>query len=118
MKITSNHKIALLDICMSDYFSGYHLPCLAVSIYRTVTFKEIAEEMESEYNSIYESINPNEDKEIDNLYDNYFAELKAKGSEIFFECEDISQIEDSEPLYAYFSIINPTYKYGLNFLNP
>lgn len=118
MKITKNHKIALLDICTSDYFSGYHLPCLSIAIYNTISCKEIAEEIESEFNSMYEYINPDENKDIDNLYDSYIDELKAKGDEIFYQCEDISEIEDSEPNYAYFSIINPVFSNGIQFLNP
>ena len=114
----NNKKIALLDICSPDYFTGYHLPCLAVSIYKTITFAEIAKEIESEYNYTYDYINPNDDKEIDEMYDNLIAEYKSKGNEIYFECEDISEIEDIDPNYAYFSIINPVTVQGITFLNP
>lgn len=118
MKITKNHQIALLDICLSDYFTGYHLPCLAIPIYRTISCKEIAGEMENELNAIYDYINPEDNKDIANLYDRYINGLKSKGDEIFYQCDDISEIEDIEPQYAYFSIINPVFSSGMQFLNP
>jgi hypothetical protein len=118
MKIKKNHKIALLDICLPDYFTGYHLPCLAIPIYSTITHKEIAEEIKSELNSTYDYINPDDNKDIERLYDSFILDLKSKGDEIYYECEDISEIEDIEPQYAYFSIINPTFSNGIQFLNP
>lgn len=118
MKITENHKIALLDICQSDYFTGYHLPCISIPIYKTISCNEMAEEIESEYNSIYDYINPDSDKDIDKLYDGFIAELKSKGDVIFYQCEDIEDDEDIEPLQAYFSIINPVFSNGIQFLNP
>lgn len=118
MKITKNHKVLLLAVCPSDYFGGYHLPCIAVAIYRTMTFKDIADSFEEEFNACYDYINPNDDKDIERLYDDYINELKSIGDEIFCETEDISEIDDIDPQYAYFSIVNIKCLNGLKFLNP
>lgn len=118
MNITKNHRIALLDICLSDYFTGYSLPCLSVAIYGPMSCKAMAEAITDELNATYDYINPDNNTDIDKLYDTYIDELTSMGDEIFFQCEDISDIEDVEPLYAYFSIINPIHSNGMSFLNP
>jgi hypothetical protein len=79
----------------------------------------MAEEMESGLNATFDYINPNNNKDIEILWDNYINEMKSKGDDIFYQSEnDTEDIEDLEPTYAYFSIINPTFSNGMQFLNP
>ena len=107
-------QVSLLDICVPDYFTGYHLPVLSVPLQGTVTCGDMAELIEDELNATYDYINPECDPAIDVLYDTYIADLKEKDNEIFYESESD---EDIECVYAYFSVINPVRVYGLTFLN-
>ncbi len=111
---TNNKKIALLDYCLPDYFSGYSLPVLQVGIYKTITFEEMAQDIEQEINFSFDYLNLSEEDE--KLYKKYCEELKAKGSEIFIQQDELN--EEEECAYAYFSIINPVFNNGLMFLNP
>ena len=99
---------------MSDYFSGYHLPCVAVSVYETISCEDMANEILSELNQTFDYMNLSDEDE--QLYKDYCNELKAKGKEVFIE-QNEELNEDDECNYAYFSIINPVFVNGLTFLN-
>ena len=107
-------KVALLDICLPDYFTGYHLPVIAIPVYGTMTYEDMAAEIQNEVNSIgFDFDFTDEDYQ---LYDNYTNELKQNPSAIFCKVDEIA--EDCEDCaYAYFSIINPVTKNGITFLN-
>jgi hypothetical protein len=115
---TNNKQIALLDICMSDYFTGYHLPCVSVSVYGKITCSEMADMIKDEINYSFDVLNLSEEDE--QLYNNYCAELMAKCEEIFYqneEEEDTDEVFADETAYAYFSVINPIIVNGITFLN-
>lgn len=110
-------KVALLDICLPDYFTGYHLPALSVCLPSgTITCEEMADMIDSELNAVWDYINPDDDDTITALYDAYIEELRKEGYAVFYESEDS---EDSEECaYAYFSMINPVTVHGITYLNP
>jgi hypothetical protein len=108
-------KVALLDICLSDYFTGYHLPVCAVAVFGKMTNKDIAESIKSEMNAVWEYLfddNPAHEK----LYNDYINELLAKPNDVFVELD--KEDEEYECCYAHFSVINPVYANGIMFLNP
>lgn len=113
MENQENKKVALLDYCMSDYFSGYNLPCIAVSVYQTISCEDMAKEIQNELNITFDYMDLSDEDE--QLYKDYCAELKAKGKEVFIEQDELN--EDDECAYAYFSIINPVFVNGITFLN-
>ena len=110
-------QVSLLDICLPDYFAGYGKPVVSVALYGTVTCDEVAELIEEELNASYDYINPENDANIDELYNNYCAELRKNGSDLFYKSEFEEDTEEAEPAYAYFSIIDPVKVHGLTFLN-
>jgi len=111
-------QVALLDVCTSDYFSGYSLPVLQIALYGAMTKKELAEEIKSELNAVWDYINPNDDKETEALYDKFCNELETDGDSIFWKGDpDYNENNFYEPAYAYFSIIDPVWSNGIMFLN-
>lgn len=109
-------KLALLDICLPDYFTGYHLPVCAIPLSGTMTNKDIADGINYEINSAWEYIFA-EHTEHEQYYNEYIAELLKRPDDIFYkEIEEIN--EDDDCAYAYFSVINPVTRYGITFLNP
>lgn len=114
-------KVALLDICLPDYFTGYSLPVLQIALYGKMTNAQLSESIMSELNYMFDYINPDDDKEITKLYEDYCLELNKTGGETFFKGDsDYNEDVDNdfyEPAYAYFSIIEPVYKNGIMFLN-
>ena len=106
-------KLALLDYTTSDYFSGYHLPVIAIPVFSTLTNKEISEELKREFDYTYELYE--EIKEYEVLLNEYCEDLDKDPDIVFVECEDNS--EDFEPAYLYFSIIDPVYNNGIMFLS-
>jgi len=119
MKLNTK-QIALLDICTSDYFTGYHLPVLQIALYGKVTNVQMSSAIMSELDAMFDYINPNDDAEITKLYEDYCNELNAKGGEIFFEDKEYNEDEDNDfddCAYAYFSIIQPQIVNGITFLN-
>ena len=105
-------KLALLDYTTSDYFTGYHLPVIAIPVFRTLTNKEISEELKREFDytyELYEEINQYEE-----LLNEYCEDLDKDPDNVFVECR---YIIDEEPIYLYFSIIDPVYNNGIMFLS-
>jgi len=107
-------KVALLDVCLPDYFSGYHLPVIAVPVCGTITNGEMADSINEEVDAIGHDFDFTDDDY--KLYDEYVELLRKNANDIFYQGEFDDDMDDS--VYAYFSIINPTYVGGLMFLNP
>jgi len=110
-------QLALLDYCLPDYFSGYHLPVIAIPVYGNMSHKDVADEIQSEANYIWDYLIDNGSEERWNeLITLYCDELRKNKDAIFVEQDELS--EEEEPSYLYFSITNPVYKYGMWFTNP
>lgn len=113
-------KLALLDICLPDYFSGYHLPVFAIPMHDGITFEDVANEIESEFNMEYDyfmSINYFSDED-EKLIHQFVSEYKSKGSEIFYkDADDCVDADYDECPYAYFSIVDPKVINGITFLS-
>jgi len=117
-------QVIFLGIDSSQYFSGYHYPTLQVMLNdRTLKNMQLAELIQSEINCIYEHLfyeHPQHEK----LYENFIAELRKDGEEIFFQADEsldeyFQTIETEEYLddylYFYFSIGEPVNINGLTF---
>lgn len=113
-------EVAVLDICYSDYFTGYSFPVLALPVSNQTTFNDLADEIESEINANYEylvneSENSFTDEEI-KLFDAYVIKLRETGNKLVDETlEDVG--EDEEGATMFLSLCKPVTRYGMNFLN-
>jgi hypothetical protein len=102
-------KVVFLSIDSSQYFRGYHYPVLQVMLTdKTLTNNQLAELMESEINSISDYLFDNHPQH-EKLYQNFIAELRKKGEDIFFQADEsldeyFETIETEEYLddYLYF----------------
>lgn len=62
------HRFFEIDICVSDYFNGYHKPVLQVPVWADVTKEELTEMVISEYNDVYDHLS----------YENAWPDLSTK----------------------------------------
>jgi len=108
-------KVQLLDFCLPDYFSGYPIPVAAVPVWSTMTNKEVAQELENELDFLADFGVKDNDLA---LYESYIEELLKKPEDVFIEAEDMTEDEDFECPYLFFSITNEVKRHGINFLNP
>ena len=100
-------RIAFLDHCLPDYFTGYHGPVLSVPTYGRMTNKDIADAISDELHSVGDYINPDDLPEIWELWDSYIAHLMKTPDELFLTADeqDEDDINREGTAYAYFSII-------------
>ena len=113
-------QVVLLDHCMSDFFSGYHKPVIAIPTAETVTCKEVAEAIRSEINYVYDYLESGYTEQEIELFEDFAAELEKTPDDIFAEVEtdeDYETDEFAETPYLYFAIAKPVHKYGITFLN-
>lgn len=130
-------KLALLDICLPDYFSGYHLPVFAIPMYDGVTFEDVAKQIETDINVCYDYYLSKDGFKLkeEKLIHQFVKEYKSKGDEIFYSTEKCNKtmeddIDDDfktwneapygdydEYPYAYFSIIDLKVINGITFLS-
>ena len=115
------NQVCLLDVCMSDYFSGYSYPVCAVPVFNGMTTHDLADGIQSEINGSYDMFvsedgNAFTEAEMD-LFDTYCADLKAKPATEFIGANTYEESEDSETAYAYLSLCKPVTRYGMTFLN-
>jgi hypothetical protein len=117
-------KLALLDICHPEYFSGYHLPVFAIPMYDGVTFEDVAKQIETDINVDYTYyITKDGIKEKDEkLIHQFVNEYKSKGNEVFYKDENECIVEDQityddDCPYAYFSIVDLKVINGITFLS-
>jgi len=119
---TNNKQIQVLDICLPDYFSGYSKTVIQIPIYqKSFTCKQIANEIESELNMLWELMEQTHSPEELQIWDNYVKELKERKDELFYE--DGNYVEQDENdmqdcAYIYFGLSNPVNVNGITFLNP
>jgi len=119
MKKSKFTEVCILDICLSDYFSGYHLPVLAIPVYHGMTNKDIADEIKNEINSCYDYLCESfKDADL-NLFDMYIDKLMLNpDKENFLDLEIQDEEEDfGESVYMYLSLCKPVTRYGMTFLN-
>lgn len=119
-------KLALLDVTTSDYFRGYHLPVFAIPMHDGITFEDVANEIESEFNMEYDyfmSVNYFSDED-EKLIHQFVSEYKSKGKEVFYQTEKCSEdilneadADDYFDTYAYFSIVDMKTINGITFLS-
>ena len=109
--------VDLIDDCYPDYFSGYHLPVLQVPYSETLTFEQLAQEIEAEMSMMHEYLFA-EYPEHEALYRDYIADLR-KQSGIAVSAPELDPDNDAEFLPClFFGITNPVYRNGIQFLNP
>jgi len=119
MKKSKFTEVCILDICLSDYFSGYHLPVLAIPVYHGMTNKELADEIKNEINSCYDYLCESfKDADI-NLFDMYIDKLMLNPNQKNFLDLEIQDDDEGfeESVYIYLSLCKPITKYGMTFLN-
>ena len=113
--------VSCIDVCLPDYFAGYHKPVFQVAIYKDkYTCGEIADELEAESAVIDEMYQTHEDyKEDIECLDAYIVELRDKKDEIFYLDPNFAETDEYEySIYMYFAVIQPVVRNGLTFLNP
>jgi len=112
-------KFDCIGFDSSDYWSGYHLPCVQVPVYGVMTKKEIAIELDNELNYTFELFEDIFDDAHEKMYEEYKANLLADGDTIGIDPKYDHELgEDDEPMYLYFSWVNPVTVGYLTFLNP
>lgn len=119
MKTKTNRftEVCQLDVCTSDYFSGYKYPVIAVPLYNGMTNKDLAEQIKSEINATFEYLcNDYSDwsfteKEM-KIFDRFCNKLKRTKKYVI-----IDNLEDCESVYMYLSLCKPVTRYGMTFLN-
>ena len=108
-------KLALLDFCISDYFTGYSRPVIAIPVYGSMTNKEVAEAISDEIDAIYDYLISGYSRTELLLMDHYCEQLMTDPENIFVTQDEMGY--EYEPAYLYLGIIKPVYRYGLQFLN-
>lgn len=93
-------KVNYLDYCTSDYFQGSPNTVIAVPVYGTMTFAELAEEIQAD--SEYMELSPEEYRAIDD----YCNELKESPDSIAVTALEHETIdaEGDDTAYLYFDI--------------
>ena len=119
--------IELLDVCLPDYFTGYHRPVIAVPVHNGMTFDELSKEIENELNYSWDYLcnqNNGFSKTEVLIIDDYVRRLKEdqvyKDSGLFIGTDELEEDENEEyieSVYAYFSLCRLNRKYGITFLD-
>ena len=118
-------EATVLDTCFPDYFSGYHMPTIAVPVHHNMTYADLAAGIKSEINSTWDClVSDTNDSQFTEeemkLFDAFCDKLMAFPSEVFYTSEDAPTGKDedeSECPYAYISLCSPVFSNGINFLN-
>jgi hypothetical protein len=125
-------ETTILDICFPDYFSGYHMPTIAVPVYHNMTYADLAAGIKSEINSTWEMLVCEDESECDGnseyhfteqemkLFDAFCDKLMLAPTEVFYTSADgptDRDEDDSECQYAYISLCKPVFSNGIHFLN-
>ena len=108
--------LALLDYCLSDYFTGYHRAVLVVPVFETMTNKDVSEAIQDELNQVYDYFVQSHSKTEMLLIDHFCDELLKDPNTVYVEqIEEIGEFDDCP--YLHFGIIKPVYSNGMMFLN-
>lgn len=105
-------EVCNLDVCPSDYFSGYQFPVIAVPVYKNMTNKEVADSIQSEINSTYDYLRESFSKKDIKLFEKYCEELLTKPeNENFSYLEEVDEEENDfyESCYLYISLCCPVF---------
>lgn len=122
MKAQRFTEVCILDVCMSDYFTGYHMPVLSIPMYNGMTNKDLAEEINSSINSdwdylVNESDRSYTEEEI-KIFEAHCTELLNDPDNVIYEdSEEPEDMEDYESAYMYLGLCKPVTKYGITWLN-
>ena len=114
-------EVCMLDVCFSDYFTGYHMPVVAVPVYETMTAQQLSEAIQDEINATWEYLCDEDNKEYTyteeemEIFDAYCEELAKDGDAVAIDSIQVE--EDEECAYAYFALCSPVKRYGITFLN-
>jgi hypothetical protein len=119
---TNNKQIQVIDICLPDYFSGYSKTVIQIPIYqKSFTCEQIANDIESELNMLWELMEETHSPEELQIWGNYVNELKERKDELFYEDENYVEQDENDMqdcAYIYFGLTNPVNVNGITFLNP
>ena len=123
MKTKTNRftEVCQLDVCTSDYFSGYKYPVIAIPLYNGMTAIELSDAIQSEINATFEylcndySENAFTEDEL-KIFNEYCEDLKKQRDAIVYH-NSIEESEDCESVYMYLSLCKPVKRYGMTFLN-
>ena len=96
--------LALLDVCHSDYFRGYHKPVIAIPVYSTMTNKEVAERIREEINFCWEYLRNGYSKTEMLLMGKLCEELDNEPNELYYVLDEEPE-EDDDPIYMYFGFV-------------
>lgn len=103
----------------SDYWSGYHLPCVQIPVYGVMTKADIARAIDGEINMYFDLFESILDDEHDAMIEEYKNSLLSDGDAIGIDPRYENELgEDDEPMYLYFSWVDPVTVGGLTFMNP
>jgi len=110
-------EVCVLDICFPDYFTGYHLPVLAVSVWHGITNEEVSNGIKEEVSSIYDLLIESFNEAEINMFDAYADKIRGESGQVI-SIEQEEEQEEEEQIYMYLSLCNPVYSNGIWFLNP
>jgi len=118
-------EVAILDICLPDFFTGYSYPVLSVPVYPGMKNKELSEAIKDEINCIYDClVNESPDSYTANeikLFDRFAEKIKDESEPLIdipeneCECDDDDCYCDSA--YLFLGLCKPVRRYGMTFLN-
>ena len=102
-------EVCFLGTMLSDYFSGYSFPVIAIPCYNNMTAKDIVNGIKSEINQTWEYLTYGDNafsKSEMQIFDKYCKELMKDPDKVMItgieETED--EGEDTETVYSYFSL--------------
>jgi len=114
-------EVCHLDTCLSDFFSGYSFPVLAIGVYgANKTCEELASDIEIEINMTYEYLTNEFNEDDMQVFTDFCEELReTPNKKVLNHDLEVSEDEDedTECVYMYFSLCKPVNRYGITFLN-
>ncbi len=116
----SKPVILLTFTGLPDYYSGSSkTPVSIIQTQGVYTAKELADEIDSEINMLWELMESSYTEEELAVWDAYVEELRTKGDEVVYEDKDFIEPSDGEDSgVLIFELCRPTYANGIQFLNP
>jgi hypothetical protein len=79
------YKLSELDICLPDYFSGYHNPVLQVPLWKEMTKTDLTNAIVSDYNLLWDYL-------TDKAHENPWPDLTEK--ELFRMCDEFILVNE------------------------